>query len=166
MLAALSARPPEREVTVMTLAGDAETLVPQPRAHPPAAWAGRPAAPAPPAVIALPDSIDIFNDRDVQGMLVAAVEAGAAVLIADGTRTAFCGCSGVTALILARRQAAAAGAQLRLVAAAPEVRRILALTRADSELDTYPDLAAALAGRSGPAGAPAGPDRPAAEVRR
>ena len=47
--------------------------------------------------------------------------------------------------------AAAGGAHLRVVAAAPQVRRILALTRADRELDTYPDLAAALGGRPGPA---------------
>jgi anti-anti-sigma factor len=154
MLAVLLASPQEREVTAMTLVGDAEILVTEPQAQPfalsPACLAGPRPGPVP-AVIPLPDSIDVFNDREVQGMLVAAIEAGAAILIADGSRTTFCGCSGVTALILAQRQARAAGSQLRLVAAAPGVRRILALTRADSEIDTYPDLAAALRGRRGPA---------------
>jgi anti-anti-sigma factor len=139
----------------MTMAGGAETLAPEPQAKSAAASLPCPAGSPPEtplAVIALPDSIDITNDSDVQDMLVAAIEAGAAVLVADGSRMTFCGCSGVTALILAHRRAAATGAQLRLVGAAPEVRRILALTRADSELDIYPDLAAALGGRPGPSG--------------
>jgi len=139
----------------MPMADDAKTLAPEPQAKSTAAPLACPAGPppeAPLAVIPLPDSIDITNGSDVQDMLVAAIEAGAAVLVADGSRTTFCGCSGITALILAHRRAAASGAQLRLVGAAPEVRRILALTRADNELDTYPDLAAALGGRPGPSG--------------
>lgn len=139
----------------MAMTGGAETLAPEPRAKPAAAPPLYPAGPpteASLAVIPLPDSIDIINDSDVQDMLVAAIEAGVPVLVADGSRTTFCGCSGVTALILAHRRAAAAGAQLRVVGAAPGVRRILALTRADSELDIYPDLAAALGGRPGPSG--------------
>jgi anti-sigma B factor antagonist len=140
----------------MTLAGDAGTLVPESQAQSSAAVPAALRPEPPPAVILLPDSIDVFNDRDVQGMLAAAIEARPAVLVADGSRTTFCGCSGVTALILAHRQASAAGVQLRLVATTPGVRRILALTRADSQLDIYPDLAAAVGGRPGPAGAPAG----------
>jgi anti-anti-sigma factor len=139
------------------MAGDAKLLTPQPQAKSTAAslaCPARPPAEAALAVIPLPDSIDVTNDFDVQDVLVAAIQAGAAVLVADGSRTTFCGCSGVTTLILAHRLAAAAGAQLRLVGAAPEVRRILALTRADNELDTYPDLAAALSGRPGRQAAP------------
>ena len=140
---------------------DAKALAAQSQAKsaaaPPACPAGAPPEAAPPeaplAVIPLPESIDIVNDCDVEDMLVAAIEAGAAVLVADGSQTTFCGCSGVTALILAHRRAAAAGAQLRLVGAAPAVRRILALTRADSELDIYPDVAAAVGGRDAPAAA-------------
>ena len=93
---------------------------------------------------------------DVQDMLSAAVDGGAAVLVADGSRTTFCGCSGVTALLLAHHRAAAAGAQLRLVSAAPLVRRILAVTGADQELDIYPDRAAALGGRQRRPAFPAG----------
>jgi anti-anti-sigma regulatory factor len=51
----------------------------------------------------------------------------------------------VTALLLTHHQAAAAGAQLRVVVGSPSMRRILELTAADQVLNTYPTLAAALA---------------------
>jgi anti-sigma B factor antagonist len=103
------------------------------------------------AVVTLPAEIDVSNDGQVLDMLTraldggtAALDGGTAVLVADASGTAFCDCSGVTALIIAGNQAAAAGARLR-VAASPAVRRVLELTRADQVLDIYPTLAAALA---------------------
>jgi anti-sigma B factor antagonist len=143
----------------MTMAGEGELLAPEWQAQSSAPAGAGPAwpPPGPPVtVIPLPESIDTVNDLDVQDMLSAAVDGGAAVLVADGSRTTFCGCSGVTALLLAHHRAAAAGAQLRLVAAAPLVRRILAVTGADQELDIYPDRAAALGGRQGRPAFPAG----------
>jgi anti-sigma B factor antagonist len=143
----------------MTMAGEGELLAPEWQAQSSAPAGAGPAwpPPGPPVtVIPLPESIDTVNDLDVQDMLSAAVDGGAAVLVADGSRTTFCGCSGVTALLLAHHRAAAAGAQLRLVAAAPLVRRILAVTGADQELDIYPDRAAALGGRQRRPAFPAG----------
>lgn len=149
----------------MTMAGDGEILAPERQAQSSAGLGAGPAWPPPEppvTVIPLPESIDIVNDADVQDMLGAAAGGGAAVLVADGSRTTFCGFSGVRALVLAHRRAAAAGAQLRLVAAAPEVRRMLAVTGADQELDIYPDLAAALGGRQGRSAFPQAGPRPAA----
>jgi anti-anti-sigma regulatory factor len=77
--------------------------------------------------------------------LTRALDDGTAVLVADAGATAFCGCSGVTALLLTHQRAAAAGAQLRVVVGSPPMRRILELTAADQVLNTYPTLAAALA---------------------
>ncbi len=112
------------------------------------------AAPQPPrlAVVTLPAEIDITNDGQLQDTLTRALHGGTAVLVADASATAFCGCAGVTALLLAHRRAAAAGAQLR-VAASPAIQRVLQLTGADQVLSTYPTLTAALAD-----GQP--PDRP------
>jgi anti-anti-sigma factor len=100
-----------------------------------------------PAVITLPGEIDITNDGRVRDTLSRALDGGTAVLIADASRTTYCACAGVHALLLTHHQAAATAAQLR-VAASPAMRRMLKLTGADHMLDTYPTLAAALAGRS------------------
>lgn len=96
-------------------------------------------------VVTLPGEIDITNDGHVQDTLTCALDDGTAVLIADATRTSFCDCSGVHVLLRIHHKAAAAGAQLRVVAS-PAMRRILKLTGADRVLDTYPALAAAQAG--------------------
>jgi anti-anti-sigma factor len=97
------------------------------------------------AVVPLPAEIDATNDGQVQDTLTSALDNGMAVLVADAGRTTFCGCSGVTALLLTHHRAAAAGAQLRVVVGSPPMRRILELTGADQVLNTCPTLAAALA---------------------
>jgi anti-anti-sigma factor len=97
------------------------------------------------AVVTLPREIDVSNDGQVQDTLTSALDDGTAVLVADAGGTTFCGCSGVTALLLTHHQAAAAGAQLRVVVGSPSMRRILELTAADQVLNTYPTLATALA---------------------
>jgi anti-sigma B factor antagonist len=102
------------------------------------------------AVVTLPGEIDASNDGQVLDTLTSALDGGTAVLVADAGRTTFCGCSGVTALIRTHHQAAAAGAQLRVVAASRAMRRILELTGADQVLDTYPTRAAALADGQAP----------------
>jgi anti-sigma B factor antagonist len=119
---------------------------PQPAAPQPAT-AGAAASPQQPrlAVVTLPGEIDTSNDGPVQDTLTRALDNGTAVLVADAGETTFCGCSGVTALLLTHHRAAAAGAQLRVVAGSPPMRRILELTGADQVLHTYPTLAAALA---------------------
>jgi anti-anti-sigma factor len=96
-------------------------------------------------VVTLPSEIDLSNDGQVQDTLAIALDDGTAVLVADARGTTYCGCSGVTALLLAHHRAAAAGAQLRVVVGSPSMRRILELTAADQVLKTYPTLAAALA---------------------
>jgi anti-sigma B factor antagonist len=97
------------------------------------------------AVVTLPGEIDIGNDGQVQDTLTSALDDGTAVLVADAGGTTFCGCSGVTALLLTHHRAAAAGAQLRVVVGSPSMRQILELTGTDQVLNTYPTLAAALA---------------------
>jgi anti-anti-sigma factor len=96
-------------------------------------------------VITLPGEIDTSNDSQVQDTLTRALDGQTAVLVADAGKTTFCGCAGVTALLRTHHRAAAAGAQLRVVAGSPPMRRILELTAADQVLNTYPTLAAALA---------------------
>ena len=116
-------------------------------ASPQSGTAGAAVSPQQPrlAVVTLPGEIDASNDGQIQDTLTSALDDGTAVLVADAAATAFCGCSGVTALLLTHHRAAAAGAQLRVVVGSPSMRRILELTAADQVLNTYPTLAAALA---------------------
>lgn len=102
------------------------------------------------AVVTLPGEIDVINDGQVQDTLRSVLDDRAAVVVANAGGTTFCGCSGVTTLLLAHHRAAAAGAQLRLVVGSPSMRRILELTAADQVLNTYPTLAAALADGQAP----------------
>lgn len=139
----------------MTMAPGEELAAPGQKlqsASPQPGMAGAAVSPQQPrlAVVTLPDEIDIGNDGHVQDTLTSALDDGTAVLVADAGGTTFCGCSGVTALLLTHHQAAAAGAQLRVVVGSPSMRRILELTAADQVLDTYPTLAAALADGQAP----------------
>ena len=108
-------------------------------------------------MVTLPVQIDIANSAQVHDVLAGSLCGGAAVLIADATRTTFCDCSGVGALTRAHRRAASTGAQLR-VAASPAVARILQLIGAHV-LDTYPTVAAALDGHQRPAAKSSAPSR-------
>jgi anti-anti-sigma factor len=113
------------------------------------------------AVVALPAEIDVTGSGLVEAELTSGLAGRPAVLIADGTETAFCDSSGIAALVRAHHQAAAAGAQLRVVITSAPVRRILQLTGTDQLLLVYPSLAAAQEGSSPqpPPPAAAGPNR-------
>jgi hypothetical protein len=52
-------------------------------------------------VVPLPAEIDATNVAVVEASLASALASGPAVLIADGTMTAFCACCGIAALIRA-----------------------------------------------------------------
>jgi anti-sigma B factor antagonist len=134
----------------MTTTSGRELAAPRQKLQPASPESGRARAAVSPqeprlAIVTLPGEIDVSNDDQVQDTLTSALDDGTAVLIADAGATIFCGCSGVTALLLTHHLAAVAGAQLRVVVGSPSMRRILELTAADRVLNTYPTLAAALA---------------------
>lgn len=102
------------------------------------------------AFVKLPEAIDVTNDRIVLDALVAALAERPSVVVADGIETSFCDCAGVSALVCAHRQAAVAGAQLRLVTPSVSVRRTIKLTAAHNVLGTYFSMDDALADMTGP----------------
>jgi anti-anti-sigma factor len=61
-------------------------------------------------------------------------------LMVDLSDVSFCGAAGVYSLLRARRLADARGAELRLVAVGPPVRRVLELTGADACFQIDPDV--------------------------
>jgi anti-anti-sigma factor len=85
----------------------------------------------PVAVVLMPDEIDIANAGDVGDTLLAVLNQGITTLIVDMTPTTFCACAGASAFARAQQRARASGGQVRLVARAPIVRRLLAITGID-----------------------------------
>lgn len=104
-------------------------------------------AEATPAVVVLPDEIDVTNSKAAFGLLAAALAPGVPVVIADLTATSFCDTSGVRALLQAHEQAGMRGTQLRLaIPPGGSVRRMLELTGIGRVLNVYPGLDEAIAG--------------------
>ena len=108
-----------------------------------------------PTVVAFPEHVDVSNAAQVRARLLAAFDRGAAVVIADMSATASCDDVGVDALARAYQRAAICDAELRLVAAGPAVRRLLAGQGLDRLVPVYSSVAAAVA-----AGGPDGSDPP------
>lgn len=95
------------------------------------------------AVVALlPDEIDITNAGQVGESLLSHVHTGITLLVVDMSATTFCDVAGVRAVLRAQEQARAHGADLRILAAAAPVRRVLDLLGVDVRI--YPDLKTAL----------------------
>ncbi|MFJ9521029.1 STAS domain-containing protein [Kitasatospora sp. NPDC101801] len=67
------------------------------------------------------------------------------VVVADLEGVTFCDSSGLNLLLQTRADALAAGAQLRLAAISPPVRRLLEITGAQAAFDVHPTVGAALA---------------------
>jgi anti-sigma B factor antagonist len=116
----------------------------------------------PVAVVTMPDEIDIANAEDVRDTLLAVLNQGVTTLIVDLTQTTFCACAGAAALARAQQRARASGAQVRLVARAPIVRRLLAITSVDQLMPVFDSLSAARAApvRAGPSRTEAAPAPP------
>jgi anti-sigma B factor antagonist len=106
----------------------------------------------PVAVVTMPDEIDIANAEEVRDTLLAVLNQGITTLIVDMSHTTFCGCSGASAFARAHQRALAGGGQVRLVARAPIVRRLLAITGVDHLMPVFASLSEAR-----PADAAAGP---------
>jgi anti-anti-sigma factor len=105
-----------------------------------------PAVHGEPVTVALPDEIDLDSAPDAWLDLVIALWSGTSVVIADMSRTVFCGATGANMLVCALREAVAVGVELRIAAPTPRVDRVLELTRVKGMLAIYPTLSAALAG--------------------
>jgi len=119
----------------------------------PVEWAGGQ------AIVRLPDNIDLFTASALGEELLALAGRGAAALIVDMTATASWDPAAAEALVRACRPAVASGTQLRLVAPAEVIRRVLRLDGLDRLVSVYPSREAALAAGlpAGQAAAAAGP---------
>jgi anti-sigma B factor antagonist len=123
----------------------------------PIQWAG------PLAVVTMPREIDISNAEQVKDTLLAILNRGVTTLVVDMTATTFCGVAGVSAVARAHQRATVNGAQVRVAAQAPGVRRVLTITRVDRLISVFDSLQAATAE---PGGANRGETGAAAAPRR
>ena len=114
------------------------------------------------AVVTLPAEIDVTNADMVRDELLGVLNQGAALLIADLSKTTFCDSAGVSALVRTFRRATGASA-MRLVVNTPAVQRVLSITGVDRLLDIFPSVAASLAGAGGQS-AQAQPDNATAKA--
>jgi anti-anti-sigma factor len=97
------------------------------------------------AVVTFPGHVGISNVDQLRDRLLAVINRGAAVLIADMTGTASCDHVGVEAIARACQRAGISGTQVRLAVTAPVVRRVLAIEGLDRLVPIYPTLEAATA---------------------
>jgi anti-anti-sigma factor len=104
----------------------------------PVAWTGRR------AVVAFPEHVDMSNAAQIREQLLAVFDRGAVVVIADMSATAWCDYVGIDAVARACQRAAVCRAELRLVATAPAVRRLLAAEGRDRLVPVYSSVEAAI----------------------
>ena len=107
------------------------------------------------AVVALRGELDIADAASV-GAALTAVAARGRELIVDLAGLEFIDCSGLTALLLARKQARKAGGDLLLAAPQDQVLRVLAATRLTGVFAVHASVGQA-AGRAGRSPLMAGP---------
>jgi anti-anti-sigma factor len=117
------------------------------------------------AVVTFPEHVDASNAGQIREELLAVVNRGAAELIADMGATVSCDYAGADALVRAYQRAKVNGTQLRVVATAPVVRRVLEVSGLDRLISVYPDLEAAATAASSARALPFArePDQPAAD---
>jgi anti-sigma B factor antagonist len=106
------------------------------------------------AVVTLPVEIDVTNADAVRDNLMSVMDQGAAMLVADLSKTNFCDSAGVSALVRTFRRASTGTSAMRLVVSTPAVQRVLSITGVDRLVDIYPSVAASLAGPGDQSGQP------------
>ena len=113
-------------------------MIPEPY---PVLWAGQW------AVVVLPDCMDLSNAAEIRSELLAVINRGATVMIADMSATVSCDHSGAEALARAYQRAVLSGTELRLVVTSQAVRHEITISGLDWLVPVYHSLEQALACR-------------------
>ena len=96
-----------------------------------------------PAIVRMPDEIDIANAGRLVAELASACDSGVTLVVADMTGTTFCDASGARMLVIAQKRAADSGVELRAAVASARVRRVLIMLGLDKILQIHPTVDAA-----------------------
>ncbi len=111
-------------------------MIPEPY---PVLWAGQQ------AVVVLPDRMDLSNAADIRTELLAVINRGPTVMVADMSATDSCDHSGAAAVARAYQRAMVSGTDLRLVITSQTVRREITVSGLDWLVPVYHSLGRALA---------------------
>jgi anti-anti-sigma factor len=95
--------------------------------------------------VTIPQRVDVSNAGQIRDELLAVINRGARVLIADMTATASCDHAGAGAVAWAYQRGVTGGTELRLVVTAKIVSRVLSISGVDRLVSIYPSLEAATA---------------------
>ena len=93
-------------------------------------------------VVAMPRRFDASNAPEVLKQCSEALTPNC-LLILDFSSTVFLASAGMATMVQLHRQAQACGSEVRVAGCSPDVQRTLKLTRLNSVLPLYPDIAAA-----------------------
>jgi len=104
--------------------------------------------PVEPIVVPLSGELTIKEAAGLRGSLLAAIRAGAEVLVLDMSDVSFVDQSALGVVIGARARLVQGGGDLRLAAVQPKVARVIGLV--DGNLPGYPTVAAAIQGPLAP----------------
>lgn len=115
-------------------------------------------------IVVAPEEIDVTNAPFLRSAMLEAAAHGGGTLVVDMTRTRFCDSSGLHALLTAHKHAQADGGGLLVVADAPAILRIFALTGVDRLISRFSSLNDALAQASSEASRQRDDDRVGAEL--
>jgi len=96
-------------------------------------------------VVAAPAEIDATSAGSLRSALHDAAARGHGTFVVDMSRTRFCDCSGLHALVAAHRRAQAGGGDVLLVIPGAAVLRVLAITGIDQVIPDFASLDEALA---------------------
>lgn len=91
----------------------------------PVTWTGQQAA------VSLPEHVDVSNSGQIREELPSVINRGANALMVDMTPTDSCDHAGAEVMVRAYQRALVSGTQIRLVAIAPIVRRVLSVNGLD-----------------------------------
>jgi anti-sigma B factor antagonist len=107
-------------------------------------------------VVATPREIDITDSARLQSALLEAAAYGHGTIVVDMSRTQFCDCSGLGALLAAHDRARADGGQMLLAISGGSVLRIFTITGTDRIIRSFTTLDEALGHASADATRPDG----------
>lgn len=82
-------------------------------------------------VLSVSGELDVHTAPELVRAAVEAIDAGRSALVIDLSQVTFMDCSGVTALLITRRRAIAAGKRVSLSGATGRVQKLLRLTRVE-----------------------------------
>ena len=95
-------------------------------------------------VVTAPEEIDVTNAARLRTALLQAAAYGTGTLVIDMSRTRFCDCAGLHAVVAAHKRAHAERGEVRLVISGPGALRVFAITGIDRVIPHFTSLDEAL----------------------